>query len=102
MKMRYLICTSFIMASFSVMSDVQGIVNNADPHKSPALKPSAEQYKNAEGVLPSVDSVPPSADENNVPLGKSTNKGGGAGQGASHKYNGKVDKLYGSSDKTED
>ncbi len=94
MNMLYLVFIGTLFASFSVFADVQGIRNKIDSQTEPPLAPSAEDYKNAKGELPTVDSVPPSAYDNNVPPTTATKKGSDAGQAPSVKYKGKPAKLY--------
>ncbi|CAA9890093.1 exported hypothetical protein [Candidatus Methylobacter favarea] len=93
MNRLYLVFIGSLFASFNVFADVQGIRNNPDSKAVPPLAPSAQDYKNAKGELPTVDSVPPSAYDNNVPPTRATRKGI-EGQAPSVKYKGKPAKLY--------
>jgi hypothetical protein len=94
MNIIYLVFIGSLFTSFSVFADVQGIRNNTDSQAVPPLAPSAEDYKNTKGVLPTVDSVPPSAYDNNVPPITATKKGSDAGHAPNAKYKGKAKKLY--------
>lgn len=89
MHKHYLFLITPVLAAASAYADVSGITN-----KGESQTPTAEDYKTAKSVLPTVDSPPLPAVDNNVPQTPPAEMGGNAGHAPRVKYKGKAEKLY--------